>query len=102
MMQPEDWIKRGHFERRHMPPSTNTVMNLVVNILKTAKGTRAGVGIPSVVAEGIKVAIRQQQQTDIATQGGQFVCQNRGDPRVLGLAGTVGIPNCLRKTGPLK
>jgi len=48
--------------------ATNAVVDLVVDILETAKGAGAGVGVPLVVRKGVEVAVGEQQQADIAAQ----------------------------------
>jgi len=82
-VQPENGVESRHLKGRHVSAATHTIVDLVVDVLETAKGTWAGAWIPPVEAEGIKVAVRQQQQADIATQRSQLVGQDRGDPRVL-------------------
>ena len=66
MMHPEKGVERRHLERRHVSTAANAIVDLIVQILQAAELAGFGVGIPSVVAEGVKVAVRQQQQSDVA------------------------------------
>jgi len=102
MMKPKDWIKRRHFQRRHVATPADAVVNLIVDVFQAAKRARVGVGIPSVEAEGVKVTVRQKEQANVAAERGQFVGKDGSNPTVLRLTGRVGIPNSAGVPRPLK
>ncbi len=72
-MKPENGIKSRHLKRRHVAATTDTIVDLVVHVLEAAERAWAGVGVPPVEAEGVKVAVGEQEQADVAAQRGQLV-----------------------------
>lgn len=102
MVQPKERIKRRHVERGHVPAAANTIMDLVMDVFETTEFARPGARIPPVVAEGVEVGVRHQQQADVATERGQLVRQDGRDAVVLRLARRpVWIPDRRLVTPPL-
>jgi hypothetical protein len=84
-----------------MAAATGPVVDLIMHVLQTAELARPRVGIPPVVAEGVEVGVRQQQEADVAAQRGQFVGKDGGDARVLGLAPAVRVSDSGLVAAPL-
>lgn len=79
VVKPEERVKGRYLERRHVAAAAHSVVDLVVHVFETAKGARARVGVPSVEAEGVKVAVREEEETDVASEGGKLVGEDGGD-----------------------
>ena len=100
-MKPEEGVKRRGLERRHVAAAPDAVVDRVVNVLEATVSAVVGAVVPAVEAEGVEFLVGEQQEADIASEGGKFVGEDGADARVLGAAAAVGVTNCSRVAGPL-
>ncbi len=80
MVQPEERIKGRGLQGRHVAIATRLIMDLVVHVFKTSVSARVrGANVKTVIAESVKLVVRQKQEQNVATERSILVGEDGSD-----------------------